>query len=39
MADEFSRGEKFMSKKDFDASLKAAIKIKEKWGKKEVKKR
>lgn len=38
-ADEFSRGETFMSKKDFDKSLEIAIKIKEKWGKKEVQKR
>jgi tRNA nucleotidyltransferase/poly(A) polymerase len=38
-ADEFSRGEKFMSKKDFEESLKVAIKIKDKWGKKELDKR
>ena len=39
MADEFSRGEKFMSKKDFNGCLDMAIKIKDKWGKKEVEKR
>jgi tRNA nucleotidyltransferase/poly(A) polymerase len=38
-ADEFSRGERFMSKKDFESSLEAAIKIKEKWGKKEAENR
>ncbi len=38
-ADEFSRGQKFMSKKNFEDSLKTAIKIKEKWGKKELDKR
>jgi tRNA nucleotidyltransferase (CCA-adding enzyme) len=38
-ADEFSRGEKFMSKKDFEGCLKAAIDIKERWGKKELDKR
>jgi tRNA nucleotidyltransferase (CCA-adding enzyme) len=38
-ADEFSRGEKFMSKKDFEGSLDIAIKIKNRWGKKELDKR
>jgi tRNA nucleotidyltransferase (CCA-adding enzyme) len=37
-ADEFSRGEKFQSNKDFEASLKRAIEIKEKWGKKKAQK-
>ena len=36
-ADEFSRGERFMSSKDFDKSLEIAIKIKEKWGEKQAK--
>jgi len=36
-ADEFSRGERFMSSRDFDKSLEIAIKIKEKWGEKKAK--